>query len=973
MSTNSYGFTLLREETIAEINTLARLYRHEATGAQLLSLINDDENKVFGITFPTPPPDATGIAHILEHSVLGGSHKYPLKEPFVQLLKGSLHTFLNAMTFPDRTVYPVASTNLQDFYNLVEVYLDAVLHPLITPYHLDQEGWHYELEIVEVPLKYKGVVFNEMKGGYSSPDRLLYTTSQQALFPDNAYGLDSGGDPAVIPQLTYEQFKQFHTTYYHPSNALIYFYGDDDPAERLRLLDATLQGFSTQPVASAVPPQAAFAAPQRVTRPYGVDAESDQTPKAMVQVNWLLPEGHDATLVMALSLLSYAMVSTQASPLRKALIDSGLGEDLTGGGLSATLRQMTFAVGLKGVEPGRDIEVEQLILDTLTQLADNGIDRDMIESAYNTFEFSLRENNTGSTPRGLSTMFRALRTWLYGGDPLAPLAFEASLAAVRAQLDNNPTYLQQLIRVHLLENPHRTTVTLVPDATYNKVREGEEQAALDAAWAQMDSVMRAAIVENTRLLKARQDAPDAPELLATLPTLKLSDLEREIKTIPSAEAAIQQGKLLYHDLFTNGIVYLDLAFDLHGLSPELLPYARLFIGALTEIGTEQEDFVKLSQRIGRTTGGIYASSFLSSKRDDAQGEAWLLLRGKATMHQAPEMLAILRDILLTVKLDNRDRLRQMVLKSKARTESGLVPGGSGVVDGRLRAGFSTASWAGEQMGGLEHLFFLRRLTTELEQAWPDVLAKLEAVRQQVINQQALIVNLTLDEANTREFLPQLEEFVAALPAHAASSATWQSPHATANEGLSVPAQVNYVGKGANLYELGYSYHGSIHVISNHLRTSYLWDKVRVQGGAYGASCRFSQQSGVLTLVSYRDPNLLDTLTVYDGAPDFLRKLDLSDDDLTKSIIGAIAVMDSYQLPDAKGYTALVRYLLGEGDELRQRTRDQVLGTTAAHFRAFADVLDAVRRAGRVVVLGSQDALTAANAARGDFLQVQRVL
>jgi Zn-dependent M16 (insulinase) family peptidase len=971
--TVQHGFELLSEQKIEEINTVARRYRHLKTGAELLSLSNDDENKVFGITFRTPPPDSSGIAHILEHSVLGGSEKYPLKEPFVQLVKGSLKTFLNAMTFPDRTVYPVASTNMQDFYNLVDVYLDAVLHPLITPHHLDQEGWHYELESADAPLKYKGVVFNEMKGAYSSPDSVLYRHSQQALFPDNAYGLDAGGDPTVIPQLTYEQFKDYHTTYYHPSNALIYFYGDDDLEQRLRILDAYLSKFDAQPVTAQIAPQPLFPAPRRITRTYGVEAGGDQSPKAFVQLNWLLPEANDSELVMGLSMLSYALVSTQASPLRKTLIDSGLGEDLTGGGLSIYLREMTFAVGMKGVTPGRDMEVEELILTTLNRLAGEGIESEMIEAAYNTFEFSLRENNTGSTPRGLSTMFQALRNWVYGRDPLAPLAFEAPLAAVRRQIDTNPQYFQNLIREHLLENSHRVTVVLTPDAELNAKRAAEEEAKLAAARAAMNASALQKIIANTRELKRRQEMIDSPELLALLPTLKLADLDREIKTIPSELGEVRGAKLLYHDLFTNGIVYLDLCFDLHGLSPELLPYAKLFIQALTEMGTEKEDFVKLSQRIGRTTGGIYPSSFLSAKRDDPEGVAWLMVHGKATMAQAPAMLDIMRDIVLTVKLDDRERMRQIVLKSKARSEAGLIPAGHSVVDGRLRAAFSTASWAGDQMGGIDHLFFLRRLANEIEEDWPAILAKLEAVRSQVINRRAMIANVTLDSDNWAEFEPNLRDLIAAIPAQEAATASWYAPRLPDNEGLSIPAQVNYVGKGADLYQLGYEYHGSIQVITNHLRTSYLWDKIRVQGGAYGAFSRFSQHSGVFTFLSYRDPNLIDTLSVYDNAAQFLHTLELSDDDLTKSIIGAIGVLDAYQLPDAKGDTALARYLLGETDQLRQKTRDEVLGTTAADFRRFAEVLDAVRREGRVVILGSADALEKANAAHGDFLKIQRVL
>ncbi len=967
------GFELIRDETIEEINTRARLYRHTATGAQILSLENDDENKVFGITFRTPPSDSTGVPHILEHSVLGGSQKYPLKEPFVELIKGSLKTFLNAMTYPDRTVYPVASTNLQDFYNLVDVYLDAVFNPLITRHHLDQEGWHYELESADAPLRYKGVVFNEMKGAYSSPDNLLYRTSQQSLFTDNAYGYDSGGDPTVIPDLTYDQFVQFHRTYYHPSNALVYFYGDDNPEERLRILDGYLSGYTRQPVNGGVELQPTFNAPRRVTRPYSVDAAGDSTPKAFVQLNWLLPEGNDPTLVMGLELLSYVLVGTQASPLRKALIDSGLGEDLTGGGLHTGLRQMTFHVGMKGVKPGDDLAVESLILETLEKLAGEGFDPELVEAAFNTFEFILRENNTGSIPRGLALMMRAMEMWLYYDDPIAPLRFEGPLAAVRQALNSDPAYFQTMIRTYLLENTHRTTVVLAPDPELSQVIEAEEQARLARVQAQLDEDQVREIIENTKALRLRQETPDPPEALAALPMLKLSDLDPQSKTIPIEVSAIDGGELIYHDLFTNGIIYLDMGFNLHGLPADLLPYAKLFGKSLVEMGTETEDFVKLSQRIGRTTGGIYTTNLLSSKLDDPQGTAWLMVRGKATMAQAQPMLDVLRDILLTVRLDNRERFRQIVLESKARHESRLVPGGHAVVDGRLRSGFTVSSWASEQMGGLDYLFFLRRLASEIDQDWPGVLAKLEEVRRQLVTRHGMVVNVTLDADNWAQFEPALRAMVDTLPVQPNPLVAWTSPRPEHDEGLIVPSQVNYVGKGANLYDLGYQYHGSIQVILNYLRTGWLWERIRVQGGAYGAFCQFRKQSGVLTYLSYRDPNLLGTLDVYDATATFLRKLELSDDELTKSIIGAIGMIDAYQLPDAKGFTSLVRYLVGETDESRQQARDEVLGTTAADFRAFADVLDAVAAQGRVVVLGSQEALNKANEARGDFLTLQRVL
>ncbi|NTV64323.1 MAG: peptidase M16, partial [Oscillochloris sp.] len=668
-----YGFALVRDEQIAELNTRARIYRHVKTGAQLLSLANDDENKCFGVTFRTPPEDSTGIAHILEHSVLCGSRKYPVKEPFVELLKSSLKTFLNAFTYPDKTCYPVASTNLPDFYNLVDVYLDAVFFPRITPEILKQEGWHYELEQRSDPLIFKGVVFNEMKGAYSSPDGMLHRLNQQSLFPDTTYGHSSGGDPKCIPDLTYGQFKRFHSTLYHPSNARIFFYGDDPEEERLRLLDAYLSEFEAIEPPSQIELQPRFSAPLRFEHTYSADEDNGK--KAMLSLNWMIGAEQDVERILAFDLLSYILLGNAAAPLRKALIDSGLGEDLTGSGYNDSLLQHTFAVGMKGIAITDAPRVEELILTTLTRLSDEGIDSDTIAAALNTFEFSLRENNTGSFPRGLSLMLRALGTWLYDGDPLAPLRFEAPLATIRARLASGERLFEGLIQRALLDNLHRTIVLLRPDTAQAERDAAEERARLDAARAAMSDRDVDLVIAETHALKEIQERADPPEELARIPTLTLADIERQGKNIPTSEQYLAETCVLHHDLFTNGIVYLNLAFDLKMLPVDLLPYVPLFGRALIEIGTETEDFVKLLQRIGRETGGVGASQSTATRIGGGEAIGYLLVSGKATLPQVGAMLAILRDILLTVKLDNRERFRQMVLRSKAGRESSLVPSG----------------------------------------------------------------------------------------------------------------------------------------------------------------------------------------------------------------------------------------------------------------------------------------------------------
>ncbi len=970
--TPMHGFELIRRQEIPELKTQASLFRHRQTGAELLSLENDDENKVFGITFRTPPPDSTGVAHIMEHTVLCGSRKYPVKDPFVQMIKGSLNTFLNALTFPDKTCYPVASTNLQDFYNLIEVYLDAVFYPLLTPHKFQQEGWHYELEKPGDTPVFKGIVFNEMKGAYSAPDRLLGEYAQQSLFPGHVYGVDSGGHPHHIPDLTYEQFTAFHKKYYHPSNARLYFYGDDDPARRLQIAGEYLKDFDRQEIDSAIPLHRGAAQPQNFLHSFQAGEETNFASAGRIMVNWLFPEARDPVLMLELSLMSYLLLGTSAAPLYKALIDSGLGEDVTGG-MEAELRQMYFSAGLKGIAVENKDQVETLIFETLRRLTAQGLDPHSIEAALNTVEFRLREKNTGSYPRGLSVMFGALTTWLHGGDPLAPLAYEAPLATVKERAQNQPRYFEAMIVRYLLENAQRTTVVLAPDSEIGKREEEAEKKRLAETAAKMSDAERQAMAANTAALKQWQEASDSPEALATLPFLKRSDLERENKKIPREMRPHGGTPILYHDLFTNGIVYLEAGFNLRSLPQELLPYLPLFSRGLLQMGTKDETFVQLTQRIGRKTGGLWPNTFVSMRQGADTAASWLFLRGKAMRPQAEELLAILHDVLLTARLDDRDRFRQLVLDEKSGMESSLVPHGSGVVSARLSARFHEAGWLSEQMGGVTYLFFVRRLAEMVDSDWPAVLAALEKIRSLLVNRQHMLCNVTLEAANYAIFEPQLHDFLETLPATPGLLQKWSPKYETAHEGLTIPAQVNYVGKGANLYRHGYKFHGSAFVITNFLRTTWLWERVRMQGGAYGGSCGLDRRSGVFNFVSYRDPNLLKTLENYDAASRFLREVDLSEEELIKSIIGTIGDFDAYQLADAKGYTSMARYLTGDTDEERQRLREEVLATTVQDFRAFAEALQNVNQHGTVVVLGSPAAIAAANEEKKDWLKVTKVL
>ncbi len=969
-----HGFELISEQTITELKTLGKLYRHQKTGAELLSLSNDDENKVFGITFRTPPTDSTGVAHILEHSVLCGSQKYPVKEPFVELLKGSLNTFLNAFTYPDKTCYPLASQNLQDFYNLIDVYLDAVFYPRLTPFVFQQEGWHFELEKEISPLIYKGVVFNEMKGAYSSPENVLAEYSLQSLFPDNSYGFDSGGDPKQIPNLTFEQFEAFHRTYYHPSNSRIYFYGDDDPEERLKLLNESLKNFEHMEVNSTIQLQPPFDRPRRTVHSFIVGDEGREKPKrGMFTLNWVLAESGDVQTNFALRIIEYILLGMPASPLRKALIDSGLGEDIAGEGLVTELRQIYFSTGLKGIDKENVHRIEGLIQETLETLARKGIDPRTIEASLNTIEFRLRENNTGHFPRGLSLMLRSLTTWLYDSDPLALLGFEAPLASIKAQVKSNNSFFEEIIDTLFLKNLHCTALTLEPDPALREREEADEKERLSKARSDMSASQVESVIANTRELRRLQKTPDPPEALETIPVLKLADLERKNKKIPLTRLQRKGPTVLLHDLFTNGIAYLDIGFDLHKLPHNYLQYLPLFGRALVEMGTEKEDFVTLTQRISRKTGGIRSQVFTSTVKHTKRSAAWLFLRGKAMLNQTEELAHIFKDILLTVRLDDQKRFRQMLLEEKARTERGLIPSGHQFVNLRLRAHFGEAHWAAEQMGGISYLFFLRKLIRAVEKNWPELLATLEEILRILVNRNSMVFNITLDNNNWSGIENHINDLINALPETVATETDWFPEGPEAFEGMTIPSKVNYVGKGANLFDFGYRFQGSSLVITRYLRNSWLWEQVRVQGGAYGAFCLFDRYSGVLTFVSYRDPNILKTLKAFDQAGSFLSGKNLGGKELTKGIIGAIGDLDAHMLPDAKGFTSMLRYLTGDTEEDRQQMRDEILNTKLADFETFADILEKVKKEGIVKILGSPSAIEEAMAHRREDINVLEVL
>lgn len=950
-----HGFTLLREEHLSEVGGTARLWRHDITGAELLSINNDDENKCFGISFRTPPADSTGVAHILEHSVLCGSDKYPVKEPFVELLKGSLQTFLNAFTFPDKTCYPVASANLQDFYNLIDVYIDAVFHPRISEDIFKQEGWHIEAESPDEAWSYKGVVYNEMKGVYSSPDSVLAEQSQQAIFPDMLYSLDSGGNPEVIPDLTYAAFHDFHSRYYHPSNSRIFFWGNDPEEKRLSIVADALKGYTARPVDSSIPLQPRRENPRLVEIPYAA-AEGEK--RALFTVNWLLGERGDVSQAILMEMLEHILEGLPGSPLRRAMISSGLGEDTTGCGLETDLRQMYYSTGLKGVSPNDIQKAELLIFDSLARLIEEGIDPAVVEAAVNTIEFAYRENNSGRFPRGLTAMIQALSTWLYDGDPLAPLAWEGPLAELKARLAHGEKVFENAIREHFLENDHRATVVLLPDTTLADCRLKKEAARIAAVQEAATPEERASLAADTRRLQAVQTAPDSPEDLAKIPALGLKDLPRENAHIPRAESRLPQ-TCLSHELPTRGIAYTNLLLPLPTLPDRLIPLLPLFTRAFTEVGTARHDFSQLGAWMAAKTGGAGVDTLAGNTRQERKLFAWLNISGKAVYDKLPDLFAIFHEILLEPLRDTdilQERLGQMLLETKARLEHGLQAAGHVAVSTRLRARYSAAGALAERMCGLSYLNDVRELLIRLEKEPSSVLADMDELRGRILASTGAIFDCTAEAKGLSLAENEAIGLLADLPTVPAIAADTSGPLAVPMqlpqaEAFVAPTQINYVGKGANLYDLGYTYHGSASVILRYLRMGRLWEQVRVRGGAYGVFCTLEHLSGNFVCSSYRDPNVTETLAAFDGLAEFLRSFRPDDAQLTQAIVGAVGDMDSYLLPDAKGARSLSRWLTNDTDEARQQMREEMLGTTAQDFTAFADVLAAAVDKGSICVLG----------------------
>ena len=950
-----HGFRLLKQQTVPEIDAKAYAFVHEKSGARLFFLENDDDNKVFSISFRTTPADDTGVAHIVEHSVLCGSRKYPLKEPFVELVKGSLNTFLNAMTFPDKTMYPVASRHDKDFQNLMDVYLDAVFYPVMkeTPEIFQQEGWHYEIESAAEPLRYSGVVYNEMKGALSSPDDVLENKVMLSLYPDTTYGFESGGDPDAIPTLTYEGFCAFHSRYYHPSNSYIYLYGALDIEEKLAYLDREyLSSFDRIEPHSEIALQKPFGEMVRQEAAYSISEGEKESEKTFLALSWLVGEADDAEAMLALDILQHALLQTEAAPLKKALMDAKIGKDVSSS-FEDALRQPYMSLIVTGSEAERADELCSLTEKELRRLVDDGIDKTLLEASINRLEFKVREADFGTSPKGLVYNIKIMNSWLYDADPALYLYYEELFQRMREGLKGR--YFEEVLEKRLLKNTHRSLVVLKPSKTLSAERDKALAEALEKKKQSFTSEEIEGIVEMNKRLKERQENPETPEALATIPLLALSDIRREVEKLPLVEREIEGCKTLFSDVFTNKIAYINLWFDAQGVPQEHIPYLYLLTGLLDAVDTESHTYAELSNISNLHTGGIsYENSAIARTGEPDSCLPLFRVRARAFVRKLPELFSFLAEVLTESKFTDKKRLEELCGQCRAVLEARVMSASQRSMAARIASYLSPAGAYNEQ-AMLSFYSFVADITDHFDERFEELSRTLTSLLPLVFTQGGLTIGVTLSEDEYGAFAEEAQKFCRRLPQEKAKPQRYSFDVRAKNEGILSSSRVQYVGKAANFLRLGFSYTGSMDVLETILRYDYFWTKIRVQGGAYGAFTQISRV-GTLFFSSYRDPNLKETLDVFDKTSDYLASFDVSDREMVKFIIGTISTLDVPLTPQLKGSVAQDRFFRQLTDADRQKTRDEILATRQEDIRVLAAVVDACMKENILCVFGNEEKL-----------------
>ena len=957
MKINSSKYELLQKQKIEEIQSEGYLLRHRKTGARIVVLENEDDNKVFYVGFRTPSENNTGVAHILEHSVLCGSKKYPVKEPFVELAKGSLNTFLNAMTFPDKTVYPVASCNDKDFKNIMDVYLDAVFNPKI--YEREeiflQEGWHYEIDSPDGELGINGVVYNEMKGAFSSPDGVIARCCLSSLYPDISYGMESGGNPDYIPDLTYEEFKAFHQKLYHPSNSYIYIYGNCDMEERLEYLDKEyLSHYEFLQVESEVKEQVAFDTTKRVEENYSVSAEEGAENKAYFAYNISIGSALDRNLCSAIQILDYAL-SAPGAPFKQALIDAGLGDDVYTS-FENGIKQPMFSVVAKNADIKREQEFVALIKSKLAEIAQNGINKDTLLAGINATEFSYREADFGRYPKGLMYGINLLESWLYDdNEPFLYLTMNETFKFLREKLETR--YFEELIEKYFLENTHSSVVVLKPVANLNSSKEEAFKKQLKEYKESLSEDELRALIDKTKALKEFQKTKSTPEELATIPMLKREDIKKEVQPILNSIEVLDGVEVDNHDIYTNGIGYLNLLFDIKNIPDEDIPYVGLLNVVMGYMDTTSHSYEEISNAIDIHTGGIYSDFTTFEKVDGTEFVAKSTIKCKAFLWEMENALELIREMIFDSPYNDHKRLKEILAELKTTFQGRFMSSGHVVARSECLAQFSPSSWYNSRVSGICQYNFLVDLYENFEAKKEEITEKLIEVTKKIFVKDRLFVSFTGAKEDYENFKPQLKKFINNLPDGGYEAAKRNYNFAKCKIGYKIPGMVNYVARCGSFGAAGYEYDPRLRLLGTILSYDYLWDNVRVLGGAYGCMGGFGI-TGTGYFVSYRDPNLSETNKVYEKMVDFVREFEADDSEMTKYILGTFGDMDAPLNPSAKGKRSLEYYFMGIDEAFLLNNREKMLAANPEDIRALEPIVKAVIDADYVCVIGNGDKITA---------------
>lgn len=965
------AYEVLKEEDLQDIHSKGWLLKHKKTGARVMLIENSDENKVFNIAFRTPPKNSTGVAHILEHSVLCGSREFPLKDPFVELVKGSLNTFLNAMTYPDKTCYPVASCNDRDFQNLMHVYLDAVFYPNIYKKEeiFRQEGWNYHLEQKEGPLKYNGVVYNEMKGAFSSPDDVLEREIMNSLFPDTTYGCESGGDPVNIPDLSYEEFLDFHRQYYHPSNSFIYLYGNMDMEEKLEFIDSHyLSAFDSLAIDSQIRDQEAFAQVKDIQKNYPVSEDEGEEDNTYLSYNMVVGEAADINLSLAFEVLDYALLSAPGAPLKQALLDAKIGKDIYGS-FEDGIKQTYFSIVAKGANLSQKEEFVKVIRDTLTKIMEEGIDKKAVTAGINYYEFRFREADFSSYPKGLMYGLDILSSWLYDDTkPFCEVQLLEGFEFLKKALEEG--YFEDLIRKYLLDNTHGAILSLVPEKGLAAKRDKELEEKLENYRKSLSDEELTRMVENTKALEAYQESEEDPEALTCIPMLSREDIKKEITGLTNEEHYVDDSLFLYHDVCTNGIGYADLLFEIHDFDVNTIHYLGLLKSVLGAVDTENYSYGELFNEVNARTGGIsYGIEVFDDAQDTDAFRAMFAVRGKALYPEMDFMFSMIREVLTTSKLTDTKRLYEIIARVRSRAQASLASAGHSTAVLRGASYASPMAAFQDEMAGIGYYQFIEKLEKDFDSCKDEIVKNLRKVMEEVLRPENFCVSYTGERESLDVVKAQAAGIKKVLFNGQKPESVKQAPCIKKNEAFKTSGQVQYVAQNGNFRKKGLEYTGALEILKVILSYDYLWINLRVKGGAYGCMSGF-KRNGESFLVSYRDPHLKRTLEVYQGVPDYIRAFEADEREMTKYIIGTISNKDVPRTPQMQGSISKTAYFSNVTEDMLQKERNQILGAQKEDIQKLAALVEAVLSDDQICVVGSE---TAIEKAEDVFMEVKPLI